>query len=181
MFKYFTAKGTRKYIDVLQDIVRAYNNSYHRTIKMPPVDVSDDNCEQVFKNIYGGKTHYELVEGERSGTKPKLSIGDKVRIPYETKKFDKGYYPTYKDNIFTVEKSIKGDKRYVFRIKDYDGDIVQQIFYPEQLQKITENLHRVEQILRRRTRRGVREVFVKWTNYPSTYNSWIPESSVQDL
>ncbi|RWS21323.1 hypothetical protein B4U80_03489, partial [Leptotrombidium deliense] len=29
MFKYFTANGTRKYIDVLQDFLNSYNNSYH--------------------------------------------------------------------------------------------------------------------------------------------------------
>ena len=29
MWKYFTAKNTRVYIDILQDIVQGYNNSYH--------------------------------------------------------------------------------------------------------------------------------------------------------
>ena len=32
MWKYFTAKNNRVYIDILQDIVHAYNNSYHRSI-----------------------------------------------------------------------------------------------------------------------------------------------------
>ena len=29
MWKYFTAKNTRVYINILQDIVQEYNNSYH--------------------------------------------------------------------------------------------------------------------------------------------------------
>ena len=29
------------YIDKLDDIVNEYNNTYHRTIKMKPVDVKD--------------------------------------------------------------------------------------------------------------------------------------------
>ena len=31
MWKYFTAKNTRVYIEILQDIVHAYNNSYHQS------------------------------------------------------------------------------------------------------------------------------------------------------
>ena len=30
------------YIDKLDDIVKEYNNTFHRTIKMKPVDVKDD-------------------------------------------------------------------------------------------------------------------------------------------
>lgn len=179
MFKYFTAKGTRKYIKVLQDFVTAYNNSYHRTIKMKPIDVKINNEDQVFRNIYDDKSFNELINPRVPN--PQLKTGDKVRIPYESQKLDKGYYPTYKDHVFTVERPIKGDKKYVFKIKDYKGNIINQVFYPEQLQKITENLHRVEKILKKRTRRGIKEVFVKWTNYPPTYNSWIPEKDVQDL
>ena len=34
-----TAVSKNVYIDVLDDIVDEYHNSYHRTIKMKPVDV----------------------------------------------------------------------------------------------------------------------------------------------
>ena len=40
MFRYFTKKITRKYIDILQDIASKYNASYHRSIKMAPKDVN---------------------------------------------------------------------------------------------------------------------------------------------
>ena len=36
MFRYFTKKNTRRYIDILQDIASKYNASYHRSIKMAP-------------------------------------------------------------------------------------------------------------------------------------------------
>ena len=177
MFKYFTAKGTRKYINVLQDFVKAYNDSYHRSIRMRPNDVNFDNEKQVFANLFGDKSYYQLRK-PHSGTK--LTPGDKVRIPYEIKPFDKGYYPTFQDHVFTIEKLIKGNK-YMFKIKDYAGNTINQVFYPEQLQKITENLHRIEKVIRRRKRRGVREALVKWMNYPSTYNSWVLEKDIRGL
>ena len=41
-YKYMTAMSKNVYIDKLDDIVDEYNNTYHRTIKMKPVDVKDN-------------------------------------------------------------------------------------------------------------------------------------------
>ena len=49
MWKYFTAKNTHVYIDILQDIVHGYNNSYHRGIGRAPSSVSQ--CGSSVKNI----------------------------------------------------------------------------------------------------------------------------------
>ena len=37
-----TAVSKNVYIDKLDDIVNEYNNTYHRTIEMKPVDVKDN-------------------------------------------------------------------------------------------------------------------------------------------
>ena len=42
--KYKTSVSKNVYIDKLDDIVRKYNNSYHTSIKMKPVDVKDNTC-----------------------------------------------------------------------------------------------------------------------------------------
>ena len=55
MFKYFTKNSTRKYIDVLSDLVRRYNYSYHRSIKMRPIDVNKGNVPHVWINLYESK------------------------------------------------------------------------------------------------------------------------------
>ena len=39
MFRYLTHNETRRYIDVLPDFVETYNNTYHRSIKMSPINV----------------------------------------------------------------------------------------------------------------------------------------------
>ena len=41
IYKYMTSVSKNVYIDKLDDIVGEYNNTYHRTIKMKPVDVGD--------------------------------------------------------------------------------------------------------------------------------------------
>ena len=42
IYKYMTSVSKNVYIDKLDDIVSEYNNTYHRTIKMKPVDVKDN-------------------------------------------------------------------------------------------------------------------------------------------
>ena len=42
IYKYMTSVSKNVYIDKLDDMVNEYNNTYHRTIKMKPVDVKDN-------------------------------------------------------------------------------------------------------------------------------------------
>jgi len=43
MYRYFTARYTRRYVDVLPDLLHSYNHTYHRSIGMAPVEVDDTN------------------------------------------------------------------------------------------------------------------------------------------
>ena len=42
VFKHMAAISNNIYFDVLDDIVNKYNNTVHGTIKMKPIDVTDD-------------------------------------------------------------------------------------------------------------------------------------------
>ena len=42
IYKYMTSISKNVYIDKLDDIVNEYNNTYHRTTKMKPVDIKDN-------------------------------------------------------------------------------------------------------------------------------------------
>ena len=41
-----TAVSKNVYFDVLDDIINKYNNTVHRTIKMKPIDSTDDSYAQ---------------------------------------------------------------------------------------------------------------------------------------
>ena len=43
IFKHMTDISKNVYFDVLDDIVNKYNNTVHKTIKMKPIDVTDDS------------------------------------------------------------------------------------------------------------------------------------------
>ena len=53
MWHRFTAEITRNWIDMLDDFVSKYNNSYYGTIRMRPVDASKKaNESEVWENLF---------------------------------------------------------------------------------------------------------------------------------
>ena len=78
------------YIDKLDDIVNEYNNTYHRTIKMKPVDVKDNTYIDFEKNV--------------NDKDPKFKIGDHVRISKYKNIFAKGYMPNWSEEVFIINK-----------------------------------------------------------------------------
>ena len=51
IYKYMTSVSKNVYIDKLDDIVGEYNNTYHRTIKMKPVDIKDNTYIDLRKKL----------------------------------------------------------------------------------------------------------------------------------
>ena len=66
IYKYITSISKNVYIDILDDIVNEYNNTYHRPIKIKPVDVKDNT--------------YIDFKKEVNDKDPKFKVGDHVRI-----------------------------------------------------------------------------------------------------
>ena len=51
IYKYMTAISNNVYIDKLDDTVDEYNNTYHRTIKMKPINVKDNTYIDFKKEV----------------------------------------------------------------------------------------------------------------------------------
>ena len=88
MGKHFTAKNTRVYIDILQDIVQGCNNSYYRSIDRAPASVSLLNLDQLRRKLYG-------KSWTKPGRKFKFKLGDQVRISKSGRTFKEGYLPSW--------------------------------------------------------------------------------------
>ena len=76
IFKYMTSISKNVYIDKLNAIVNKYNNTYHTTIKMKPIDVKDNTYINTNKEI-----NYK---------DSKFKVGDYVRISKYKNMFAKG-------------------------------------------------------------------------------------------
>ncbi|CAB3998846.1 uncharacterized transposon-derived [Paramuricea clavata] len=155
MWRYFTAKKTMRYIDMLPNLVYSYNHSIHRSIKVRPVDVTAENEKQVWHTLYDGHS-------VRKAPKYRFRVGDQVRISKMKHTFEKGYLPNFSKEIFTVSKQIPRDPP-VYKLKDYDDEELKGTFYDKELQKIIkqDDVYKVEKILKKRGRGNSVQYLVK--------------------
>ena len=179
MFRYFTSKGTRKYIDVLQKLVDAYNKSIHSTLGITPSSVSEANQERLFKRMYGFANERALRSKAllMKRGEPQFRAGDIVRKKYYLSPMEHRFLPNYTDVVYKISHIIRGYPRYKYKLKTYDGKEVDGTYYSEELILVNDPIYRIEKIVKERGDR----VLVKWVGYGSEHNSWIKRSDVIDL
>ena len=142
------------HIDKLDDIVTAYNNAYHRKIKIKSVDIKD-------------KTYIDFKK-EINDKDPKLKVGDWVRISKCKNVFTKGYTPNCPEEIFVISK-IKSTVPWTYVINDLNGEDIIETFFEKQLKKTNQKEFRIGKV----TKRKGDKLYVKWKGYDSLSNSWI--------
>ena len=168
MFKYFSANNTRKYIDVLDEMMKKYNETLHSSTKITPIEASKEKNEnKVWLNLYSTP---------KVGKEPKYSVGDKVRISRKETTFEKGYTPRWMEEVFTIDEVLRTDPP-TYKLNDYNDKRIQGSFYEPELQQTTQDIYRVEKVIRKRGNK----ILVKWLGYPDSFNSWIDSKDLIKL
>ena len=143
IYKYITSISKNVYIDKLDYIVRKYNNTYHLSIKMKPVDVKDNTYIDFKKKV--------------NDKDPKFKIGDHVRISKYKNIFAKGYMPNWSEEIFIINK-IKNTVSWTYVLNDLNGENIIGMFYEKELQATNQQEFRVEKVIKRKDDK----LYVKW-------------------
>ena len=120
IYKHMTAVSKNVYIDKLDDIVNEYNNTYHRTIKMKPIEVKDNTYIDSIKEV--------------NDKDPKFKVGDHVRISKYKNIFAKGYMPNWSEEVFIISK-IKNTVPWTYVINHLNGEEITGTFSEKELQK----------------------------------------------
>ena len=123
IYKYTTSISKNVYIDKLDDIVNEYNNTYHRTFNMNPVDVKNN-------------THIDF-DKDINDKDPKFQVGDHVRISKYKNIFAKGYTPNWSEEVFVISKT-KSTVPWTYVINDLNGETIIGRFYEKELRKINQ-------------------------------------------
>ena len=164
MWKTFTAQGSYKWVDILPKLLREYNNTIHRTIKVKPIDVTKNNETDLLRKL-NKKSQFKP---------PKFRIGDCVRISKFKTIFEKGYTPNWSTEIFTIHE-IKNTQPITYTLKDYQGNLISGGFYNFELLKVKyPDVYLIEKIIKRRGN----EVYVKWLGFSNEHNQWIKQSDL---
>lgn len=168
MWRKFTERGNYQWLNILNDLVDQYNNTFHRTIGFKPKDVTKKNEHTVMLNIVKGLRKRPRL------TKQKFKEGDKVRISKYKKTFDKGYLPNWTNEVFTVDK-IKLTNPTTYILRDSKGEILKGGFYAEELSKTKfDDVFLVEKVLKKKGNR----LYVRWIGYDKSQDSWIDKKDL---
>ena len=152
IYKYMTSISKNVYTDKLDDTVNECNNTYHRTIKMKPVDVKDNTYIDSNKEV--------------NDKDPKFKVGDHVRISKYKNIFAKGYTPNWSEEVFVIKK-VKNTVPWTNVINDLNGEKIIGTFYEKKLQKTNQQEFRIEKVIKRKGDK----LYVKWKGYDNSFNS----------
>ena len=168
MMKQFVKNNNTVWYNILPKLIKTYNNRYHSTIKMKPIEVNKSNERYIKQNVYT----YDKINKI-----PKYKINGLVRIYLKRRDiFDK---PSgnikWSEELFKIyDINISGVIMY--KLKDMNDEIIEGSFYEKQLQKTknTTGEYIIEKIIKTRNDK----LFVKWRGYNNSFNSWINKKDV---
>ena len=168
IYKNFTLNNNTIWINDLDKLVEKYNNSYHRSIKMKPIDASNKINENIVRN--------NLYNFKITNKKPKFNVGDRVRVSLLKNAFENSYTSNWSEEIFIID-NIKTSNGHYYFLKDLSGEKLQGSFYQEELLKtnMEENdLYIIEKIISKNKDRYL----VKWKNYSDNFNSYVNKNEI---
>ena len=175
LWRYFTHKRTRCYVDVLQKFVDSYNKSIHSSIGMEPACVNLYNVNAVRKNLRERFSH--------KPRKPKYTIGTFVRISRAPNVFRKGYERGWSNELFQIFRVSTSRSPPVYFLQDLNSEPIDGFYYEEELNPIKKpDLFEIEKIIKTKyEKNGVKKCFVRWKGYSSDFDSWVDAKTIQNL
>ena len=159
IYKYMTSISKNVYIDKLNAIANKYNNTYHTTIKMKPIDVKDNTYINTNKEI-----NYK---------DPKFKVGDYVRISNYKDIFAKGYMPNWSEEVFVIDR-IKNTVPWTYVINDLSVKKLLVHFMKMNFKKLIRKKFRIEKVIKQKGDK----LYVKWKGYDNSFNSWINKNYI---
>ena len=127
MMKEFVKNNNTIWYNILPKLIKIYNNRYHSTIKIKPIEVNKNNEKNIKGNIY---TY------NKTSKNSKFKTGDLVRISLKQRNlFDKpSGNVKWSEELFKIH-SINRSNVITYKIKDLNDEIIKGIFYEKELQK----------------------------------------------
>jgi Integrase core domain len=166
MWKKFSLQGSYKWLQLLPALLHDYNNSFHRTIRMKPIDVKPDVEKRLLQTVY------KIEPGCKKP--PKFKVNDRVRISKVKSEFAKGYEQNWSNEIFKIVNVQKTNPT-TYLLHDYLDQPVLGGFYEHELQKTdVDEIYLIEKILKR----SGNKMYVKFIGFDNSHNAWISSKDI---
>ena len=122
--KYLYHKQQYKWEDILEDVTNSYNTTYHRSIRTSPEKALQMSSEDLWL------INYRKTEGSHSNYVPekntyKYKIGDKIKISYLKRSFQRAYDQSFTDEVFIISGRYAKENLPIYILKDWHNSIIQ--------------------------------------------------------
>ena len=94
--------------------------------------------------------------------------------------FEHGFLPNWSEQIYKIQK-INNSIPITYLLEDLQGEIIIGSFYNEELQKTSQEVYRIEKVLRKKKINDIEHGLVKWIGYSDKFNEWLPVSKLQKI
>ena len=128
--RHFTENNTKRWVDVLQKLSEAINNSINRSIGVPPNSVNDKNRNKIFEKLYGPKQLPPIC---------RFFVGDQVRIPMSKNIFQKGYEANWTKELYIITHVFNDGRVCYYSLKTSEGVPLHRKYYTEELNLVSRN------------------------------------------
>lgn len=114
----------------------------------------------------------------------RFKLNDLVRLSHLKHIFRRGYNQQFTGEIFKIAKRFHLQGIPMYKVKDFNQELIEGDFFENDLQKVDkeeDSLWLVEEIIKKRKRKGLTEVLVKFESWSEKFNQWVKESDIIDL
>jgi hypothetical protein len=163
IYRWFSEKNTLRWIDVVPKVIESLNNTRNIATGIIPNQFTPEMTRQVWDRLYSEHMNF----GNNKIKRTRYKEGDAVRLAKAKRTFDKGYWPRFTDEIFTVKSAVKAKPNF-YLLKDHEGEEIMGRVYEPELSKTRmdkETTYRVEEVLEKRKRKGQTQLLVKFIGY----------------
>ena len=135
LYRYMSHNNTKRYVDILPDVIESYNNSAHTSLgdKQTPLQVHRiTDPVLIDRQFY---LMYKNARPRRINPSSRLSVGQHVRIADEHRnsKFRRGYTVQNTIEIFKIRSIDTSQNPTTYYLEDLNGEPITGVFYRDEL------------------------------------------------
>ena len=180
IFKYLESHNTKRYINILPQIVRAYNNQKHRITGFAPRQAfQEKNREAVLRNLR--KNYYTSSRKKR--TTAKYEEGTPVRIQRHKGSFHRSYKQQNTSEIYKIYAVHRELPRPTYSLCNYDDskEVIIGRFYESEITPARQVTFRIAKILDQKMIARRKMYLVRWEGFTKQSDSWIPAKDITQV